>query len=172
MSIHVEIQARLSEGRLVEFETFVPIRRMLLLPTVFSAFSEAHDPDSDEAVDMTYVQADIENYITNGRVTVSFQKEPDATFRRLSPKRGKPPNVWEMRTQKPKPGSRLFGLFAAPNVFIGTDIQPRDMISKNFEAEMKAANSEWRKLFGCFQPLVSENHHDYITEKAHRLHER
>jgi hypothetical protein len=59
--------------------------------------------------------ADIGHFVEGGRVTEKLVKQLD------------PPKYehWELISRKPKPGLRVFGRFAKPDVFIGTHVLER-----------------------------------------------
>ncbi len=164
MSIQDEIKARLAENRLVEYEPLAPMsinRPIFLIPEVSERIVS---PLKDEAVEMAYVRADLDNFVGEGTVHLAFSAGPkNANFRRLHDKKRKSRKVWEMRTLSPKPGYRLFGLFAAQDVFVGVDLIPRDMV--DFEGDISRAKNVWQKLFGTYEPLVSEDINDYVSEK-------
>lgn len=170
MSIRDEIEARVGEGRLVEFATIPEMsvyRPVYLLPGVNA---EIVGPwgDEDEGVQMAYVRADLENFITNGRITTAFSRGPrSVNFRRLSERDRRRPTVWEVRTVNSRPQYRLVGLFAVQNVFIGTELVPRD--DMHFEDEQRRAKATWANLFGSYEPVTSENINEYISERVVHL---
>jgi len=170
MSIQCEIKARIDEGRLVEFETIPRIsiyRPVFLIPAVNDLITGPWDEQSDDANQMPYVRADLENFIANGYVSAAFGRGPRANFRRLEERKRMKPRVWEIRTMEPPPGHRLLGFFADQDVFVGVDLVPRDLI--DFEAGKTRAKSTWVSLFGSHEPVVSENINDYISENVVRL---
>ena len=67
----------------------------------------------------------------------------------------------------PHPGNRLYGFFAAQDVFVGVDLVPRDLT--DFGEDIRRAKAVWGSLFGSYEPIVSENINDYISERVVRL---
>ena len=170
MSIESEIKARVCEGRLVEFETIPKMsayRLVFLVPEVNSQIVGPWDEKSDDVVRMPYVRADLENFIANGYINAAFERGPKANFRRLEEKKGKKPRTWEIRTMEPPPGHRILGFFSTQDVFVGVDLVPRDLI--DFDADIRRAKATWFNLFGSYEPVISENIYDYISERVVRL---
>ena len=171
MSIRDEINARTAEGRIVEYEPLPPIsivRPVFLTANVSAQIYGPLDPDSDEAIEMSYVKADLDNFVGEGLIHITFSRGPkNANFRRLEVKKRKRPKVWEMRTLDPSPGHRLYGFFADQDAFVGVDLVPRDLA--DFDEDIDRANATWVSLFGSYEPVISENINDYISQRVVRL---
>ena len=161
MSIEDEITARIAEGRLIEFETTPPMskyRLVYLTPELNTRIVGPWEDDDPDRIHMPEVRADLENFIVNGKITTTYRKYPNTNFKRLQ---DRSKQVWEIRTMDPNPGSRMTGFFVLTDRFIGTDLMPRDEI--DFDLEINRAKACWRTLFTNYQPVVSENIHDYIS---------
>jgi hypothetical protein len=71
----------------------------------------------------------------------------------LKPLRPPPSHCWAFRANAPRPGSRLFGFFFAPSVFVGLALARRDLLNKGededraFEIQMRSALAKWRSIF-------------------------
>lgn len=170
MSIASEISARISEGRLVEFKPFAPSsmsRLVYLTPDINDQIKGPWESGSEEEAQMPYVLADLENFALGFWVLTALGRGPKVNFRRLEVRRRKRPETWEMRTMEPPPGYRLFGFFADADKFVGLHLVSKDLV--NNDEDMKHAQSKWRNLFGTFNPVVSENINDYISENVERL---
>jgi hypothetical protein len=171
MSIRDEINAQVTKEGLVEYVPLPPIsvyRPVFLTPDVSSQIYGPPNPDSDEAIEMSYVRADLDNFVGEGLVHMAFGRGPkSANFRRLEVTKRKRPKVWEMRTLEPSPGHRLYGFFAHQDVFVGVDLVPRDLV--DFDEDISRANATWVNLFGSYEPVTSENINDYISKRVVRL---
>lgn len=86
--------------------------------------------------------------------------------------------VWDIRSQDPRPGIRILGLFAKTDTFLGL-IPASRSVSTNFIqrgplgdrgsqewldiiAETKAL---WRRLMPMWAPVTGDNPSDYFSEK-------
>ena len=117
---------------------------------------------------MSFVREDLDNFVGEGLVHLAFSKGPkNANFRRLQEKKRKAQKVWAVRTLNPSPGNRLFGFFAAQDVFVGVDLVPRDLV--DFEDNIGRAKATWANLFGPYEPVVSEDINDYVSQRVVRL---
>lgn len=171
MSIRDEIERRVRDGALVAFEPNPPIswiRPVFLVPWINQQVTGPWKDRSDEAREMPEVRADLEHFVGGGNVPAAFGKRPSSVMlRRLSAPKRRAAGVWEIRTQTPRPGQRLFGFFAAPDVFVGVELLARDGI--DFNAVAQESWAKWHQLFPGDKPVISENIHDYITENVVRL---
>lgn len=79
---------------------------------------------------------------------------------------------WELKSRKPKPSLRVFGRFAAPDVYIGTHVVPRTelggMYSPEFEHEKLVCEDHYRDagLTEFFTDAPQFRYEAYITSNA------
>jgi hypothetical protein len=159
MSISDHIKQRVAEGRLVEVDPSSgspTVRPLFVLPSVWQAIEEPQDAAS--AYEMATVRSDLEHFAMGGHVSATFKPKPNAFLKRLKTNRN---DVWEIRIQRPA-RYRLFGFFADQDVFVGTEIWPRDDV--DFDDDIEHARKVWLELFPHHQPLISERIHDYVSE--------
>lgn len=113
--------------------------------------------------------AQAQAFLEGGSLTYSFNRRPDAMMRRLAPRKRKaPPDVWEMRIRYPRPGARIYGLFAGRNIFIGTEFVERDQTSGDMSAEILRSRAVWQNLFQGYPAIVSEQISEYLDAHVHK----
>lgn len=167
MSIDDEIRKLVDRGDLVEFDPMDKpsiYRAVFLLPDVNSQIVGPWEAGSYDEKEMPLVRRFIEHFMFGNIVTVSFQRSPKAGFRRLEDRANL---VWEMRILDPKPGNRLFGFFARADVFVGTQLVPRDDL--NFDEEIRTAKQIWKSLLPDEDPLLADGINAYISENAFKI---
>lgn len=169
MSITARIRQLERDRALIAIAPRSPFPCMRGLYITRSVHHELVDPQSALGVmgRQPYLLADLQYWVHGFLVTKDYLKPLDP-----------PPNgVFEIRSTAPDPHVRVFGLFAAPNCFVGTGIRWRSSLGNKkakgrkarkggqWIAEMNAAVREWREMFGtpCFKGATI---HDYVTEKC------
>jgi|SRR5579884_2959485 len=85
-------------------------------------------------------------------------------FKRL---KAPPPEVWEIRITEPVVQARVFGRFAAPDVFVATEAHTRGMLGRKGSSSWLAACGQcvqdWQRLFPGDQPYSGTTIHHYVT---------
>jgi hypothetical protein len=111
------------------------------------------------------LEADIGHFIEGGLVTEDLVKQ-------LKPWKYE---HWELRSRKPSPSLRVFGRFIAPDVFVGTYVQPRNLLggmwSPAFEHEKLVCERHWKEagLEEYFSAAADGYAYErYITDNAVR----
>ena|SRR5581483_2692929 len=124
-------------------------RPMFLVSDLYREIYECA-PNTEAGLRYARLQGDLERFVSGGPITDSY----------LSPIRPLARAVWEIRSRKPKPSLRVFGLFASVNIFIGTNHQSRPWLSDKVEWDRanRIARSEWRKLFEDQAPMQGALH--------------
>ena len=71
---------------------------------------------------------------------------------------------WVLAFRKPIPGWRLFGRFAAPKVFVGLHLVPREDAGDQVQYAEQARKmiQKWEKRFPGTEPFSSDNIDDYL----------
>lgn len=87
-----------------------------------------------------------------------------------------PPEIWEMRITTPQPQIRVFGRFAAPDMFIALLARNRDRLGAAREARgsrgagwqeaMYGCEAEWNRIFGGEEPFRGQCASGYVTSNA------
>ena len=120
MSIYDEIQARVQEQRLVMLLPAMAdtqLRREMYVSPDIAALFEAPWHDSVWEERCGYLRADLDRFL-DGTILAVAQKPYGSNtsyLKRLEPPRDE---VWEIRSRDPKPALRVFGRFAAKNIFV------------------------------------------------------
>lgn len=71
--------------------------------------------------------------------------------------------VWEFRSRPPPKGIRVFGRFAAFDVFIATNTALREKIDADFKREKEICKRRWRSLFEPYKPHSGTQLADYLS---------
>lgn len=160
MSIEDEIAHRVANGLLhnVRPTSGAWVREIVVTPELNQ---ELERYGEDERIGQ--LRAFLDVYLNNRRIVVGEGKSKLGDLKKLEGFH----EVWEFRSLSPRPSLRIFGRFAAKNLFIGTRLRPRillgeyDSIFWRFEA--KKCASRWRQLFQSYEPLERDTIHDYLT---------
>lgn len=119
--------------------------------------------DADEEIRWSRLRADLDSFV-EGRLIVVGR---NGYMKLLDPRREE---VWEIRSRSPKPSLRLFGRFAARDVFVALTWSARAPLagkgSLPWRDAIRACKAEWRKLFPTYQPLSGSDIHDYIADEV------
>ncbi len=115
------------------------------------------------------LRTDLEVFILGGVISVAERpfKGKSAYMKQL-----RPPveEVWEIRSRDPKPSLRVFGRFAATDVFVALAWSDRASLgaakSREWRDARERCKAEWRKLFPAFKPHSGRNLEDYISKGA------
>lgn len=85
--------------------------------------------------------------------------------------------VWDIRSQSPSPGLRVFGGFAETDCFVALTWRPRsrafggrdplaDRHSGEWDREIQAVRKQWKRLFRSIRPHTGEACHELVSENA------
>ena len=115
--------------------------------------------DSKVAARWAKLEADMAHFVEGGYVNWGLMKWLDPQSQ----------EVWELRSVRPRPSIRVFGRFAEPDVFIGTNLAYRADLkakwSKEFWDEIFECEKIWKGLTSS-SPFQGKEYTDYITENA------
>ncbi|MGU3668199.1 hypothetical protein ACLBX9_28775 [Methylobacterium sp. A49B] len=170
----IEIAVR--EGRLceliLEFDSD-PVRRGLFVyPQLRDDLARAR-----EIPRMGALKGDLEGFVIGQFQTLAMtpRKHKNAMMGRLSPPSA---GIWDIRSRRDPPGIRVFGGFAARDVFValnwhprsrrieGFDKEPLGDPQKSYAFELAALNAEdlWQEALPHLPRVVGENPDDYLSE--------
>lgn len=166
MSISEQIEALLADGMLVDFQPVLPglrLSRRLLLPSEMN--DQLRDPDKFPLrYELGRLQNDLERFVSGRPITFGVGKNKACMIKVLD---DWDEEVWEIRSRATRPGVRVFGRFAAPNIFVATGMT--DRAETDFDIEKRRCKSTWRKLFNTYPPLNGKKPSDYITHEIFDL---
>jgi hypothetical protein len=120
-----------------------------------------------ETVLMMKVRADLDIFSTGQLIVVASGKVNKGYMKHLTPPED---GIWEIRCRDPKPGIRVFGMFAQVDVLVVTNCKDRITLreegSREWRDELLRCKAEWRKLFHPHQPQCGLNINDYISDSV------
>jgi len=178
MSIRVEINNRIAEGRLFRLRPNVqsdPNERTVLMSVEIHELVSGPWPDGPMGIRCGYLRADLESFVANDVMTVCWDpfKARDAKIGRLYPIADE---VWDLRSQAPPPGLRVFCRFAEKDVLVALTCRPRSVPvpwlnklpllgsnSREWRHAIVECRREWNVLFPAHQPLSGVDLSDYIS---------
>lgn len=108
--------------------------------------------------DAGVLRSDLEGFILGRPVSFGVGRDKTCMLKVLSPWSDE---VWEFRSREEKPGARVFGRFAGPDIFVATGMM--DRADTDFRIEMRRCKAVWRQLFDTYPPHSSSDPHDYVT---------
>lgn len=111
--------------------------------------------------------ATFDTFLGGRLITIGGRNDKDAYMKFLEPEQEE---VWEIRSIDPKPSIRVFGRFAAKNVFVATNMGFRSDLggfgSIEFRAAMTHCKRAWSRCFHTWPPHKGKSAHDYISENV------
>ena len=168
MSIYDELLARVNERppRLYELQPQMPgtlaLRRMFLSEDLYRRTNEPW-----ESEEFGHLRALMERFVSGGRISLRFppSKSVQAHFALLDPIAE---GAWEIRSRESDPQLRVFGHFAKTDAFVALtwDQRPNLDTHEAWRFAIKASQSQWRRLFSPYKPLVGTNPNDYVSTKC------
>lgn len=167
MSILVDIQYRVTEGRLTKLSPLMSNARIrsIYLSSDVKSFFEGPWSSNKEAIRAGRARAILEDFVTGAEIVGRLppSKSVHTVIALLEPASEE---VWEFRIGDPKPGVRIFGRFADKDIFIGTSWSYRE--SFNTEKDWRdfgfeRCKTDWRNLFPAYSPHSGTSIHDYIS---------
>jgi len=173
MSIRDQIQMRLESGELRSVAPLMQGTRVRELYLSKDIFSRIDGPWEDISYERRFgrLRADLERFVTGGHIVACLvpYKAKTAYMGKLDAE-----EIWDIRSQDPRPGLRVFGRFAGRDVFIGLGWAPRsrDWAGKNplgprdsqeWKVEIAQCKREWHRLLHPYRPLEGNELGDYLS---------
>ena len=168
MLTHDAIERAKATGHLTPVAPMVnwsgTVRVILMCRPVVDAISEGRaTPEAGERQRWAALEATFSRFIEGGRVDANVMRQLN------EPKF----EHWEIKNRRPRPGMRVFGRFALPDVFVATHIKDRNglkgMNSLEYEMEKLVCEAHWAEA-GLLEPFTDSPHfryNAYITANAH-----
>jgi hypothetical protein len=139
---------------------FNQVRPIYMEPNLYARI---FGPSAEETKRMGFLEADLRRFIHGEKITVGHGEEPSCFLKPLNNCR----EVWEIRSRDPKPSLRIFGRFAAKDVFVATNMQHRTILdvirSRAWAVEIRRCITTWTRLFPYLEPHTGTNTHEYVT---------
>lgn len=172
MSIYVEINNRIGEGRLHDLAPALPgmpvVRRIVASVEISGlVLGPWTEPDWEERCN--YLRADFDRFITGQVIPVAagIIGGRHSFLKQLAPPRDE---IWEIRSRDPDPSIRVFGRFAAKDVFIALTWSKRPDLggpeSRAWRDACVECGTDWRNLFPAYDPVhgdTTRDFDDYVT---------
>lgn len=172
MSIRDDIRYWMDRGRL--FQVFPrlpgsPVNRVLLASEAVNRLMTGPWENANEEIRCGRLWADFDRFIEGRLISVSLNSpysKPRTTFMaRLDPPAD---DVIEIRSRDPRPGMRIFGLFADKDVFVALTWEYRENLGgprdKEFNREREICKAEWRKLFNTYPSINGSRIDEYFAD--------
>jgi len=178
MSIRDKIISRIRENRLFRlrpiFEGDAEERTVLMSQEINEMVSGPW-PNGPMGIRCGLLRADLESFVHGDRITVNWDpfKARDAKMGRLDPIADE---VWDVRSQEPSPGLRVFCRFAEKDVLVALTCSPRSISvswldrlpllgrdSRQWRDAIIECKHDWNTLFPAYEPLRGDSLDDYIT---------
>lgn len=170
MSIREQIQTALDAGWVVNLLPTlpsIPHWRVIFMTRRLSDELEQHLEDPTTMVRAAELLATFDTFLGGRLVTIGGRNDKHAYMKLLEPEQEE---VWEIRSIDPKPSIRVFGRFAAKDVFVATNMGFRSGLggfgSIEFRAAMTHCKREWSRCFYTWPPHKGKSVHDYISENV------
>jgi hypothetical protein len=169
MSILSQINVLAQQGRLYRLPLSDPgavQRRILYVSLDIDESLNRHWTDPKQGIRWGSLRADLENFIQASRIQVpsDSRRAKAAYMGRLQPDADE---VWDIRSRDPRPGMRVFGRFAAKDLFVGLIWAERpslhDFDSEEFTRAARKCKTDWTNLFHPYPPLRGRYPDDYIS---------
>ena len=180
MSIRDQIQSALAEQRLRTLPRRVqsdPVERVMLIGD--EIWQLLHGPFTSPAHSerIGALHADLEAFVRGDAVSLALTpfQHGVAYMGRLDPK-GQA--TWDIRSRDPDPGLRVFGRFAARDIFVALSWAPRSIRlswSKrvpladrrlNWRLQILECEEQWNLVLPGAVPLVGKEVKDYVSANA------
>ncbi len=173
MSIYVEINDRVNEGRLFQLPPLIPPDpgtkpRYLFVSPEVNALLVGPWENRDWMSRCAFLRADLDRFSQGGLIPIAsgpFLKGRTAYVRQLFRWRDE---VWEIRSRDPKPGIRVLGRFADTDLFIALTWRRRPDLkgprSREWRDAIVGCKTEWRNLFPAYSPKTNDPQNVYPTD--------
>ena len=173
MSIHEEINNRVSEGRLFLLEPSLPgisVERPMFVSAELQKLLFGPWKSHEQERRWNRLRADLDTFVEGRRISVALRpyKARTAYMAQLDSINDE---VWEIRSRDPKPGIRVFGRFAETDLFVALTWWWRSDLkgpkSKQWRSAREGCKAEWRKLFPTYPAQSGTQISDYISTKTY-----
>ena len=160
MSIKQEVASLVDGGKLRLVTPKVPsdrsLRKLYLTKELFDKVYEEKEGLSEIEMFANLI-ADLEVFVTSETIDLGY-------LWCLEPSKD---GIWEIRSTRQEPQIRVFGVFAAKNIFVGTHHKLRGELgnknSEQWKIEIRRAKSIWRNLFPAYTHKKTDDLNQLFT---------
>jgi hypothetical protein len=170
MSIQDEIDAHIVGKRLFSLSSAIRSEgtgRDLILNSDVMAITRLDGGwTSNQRYRLAKARGELDRYTTGRRISLMLRPKrgPTAFLKRLDPVNRE---VWEIRCCEPKPGVRVVGRFAEPNLFIGLCWEFRESLrGTEWDALCDRCLNEWQRLFPSRAAHNGRSVYDYVSRNV------
>jgi len=180
MSIRDQINIRLNENparlfRLKPLNEKDPKRRTVLMSQEIAGLVYGPWTLGPMGNRCARLRGDLENLITAEHITVCWEpfEGRNEQIGKLCPVRDE---IWDLRSQDPPPGLRVFFRFAERVTFVALNCAPRSLEvpwlnripllgreTRQWRDAMVECGAQWRNLFPTYDPHTGSNINEYLT---------
>ncbi len=160
MSIEQAISSRVNDGSLKLVIPMAPSDRLLRsLYLTRELYDEVYEEKESliEQKMFSILIADLEVIVNSDTIDPQY-------FRCLEPRKA---GIWEIRSTRQEPQIRIFGAFAAKNIFIATHYKLRDELGRKhsgqWELEIKHTQRTWSELFPAYTHKKTSDRNQLYT---------
>jgi len=167
MSIQAIIIERCKEGLLFPIEPSIPsdsiVRGLYASKEVYERLLNYSDTSGAWGT----VKATMDDFVSGRLISVGYEGRRHKSTHKMALLEPKHNGVWEIRVTKPRPAIRIFGQFAAKDLFIVLEWGERKALgefgSKEWKTITRNCKAQWRRLFNPYNPLLEEDENDYLS---------
>lgn len=173
MSILDEVNKRLDEGRLYsvpqKFRSpwYPPGRTIYATGSIKTLVSGIGTTSQEERDRVAELWADLDDFLSGDRMDLRPLDSSDNEFAKMALLEPSSDEVWEYRSVAPSPAFRIFGSFAAKDVFVALTWARRKDLGPKYSKEWRAAiqefKEEWEINFGNVKPFSGSYPDDYFA---------
>lgn len=156
MSIKDDLFTAVQNGVVVRLTPYIsrdrPLRALLMHSEGMEEIVNLEHGDDDWTQRLWELRADLEHFIFSPNIDCNY----------LKPLNPRSKGVYEIRSRRPKPSIRVFGMFIAKDVFFITHYAKRAELGggwKNheFKQEIHKCRAAWRTVFPGYAAKISES---------------
>lgn len=157
----------LRAGDLVERQPLRPLganRRRVIVTREIDAVLNSNAPYFPRST----AEGLIGRFIAGQFITISRRRETEADFKLVIGV----DEVWSMCFRTPRPGGRLLGRFAEPDIFVGLGLHLREELGgARYLKRAEEVVGAWNDRLGTVAPFRSANNLDYLNYVSRDLDE-
>ncbi len=173
MSILDEVKKRFDEGGLYsvpqQFQSvwYPPKRTIFATGSIKTLINGIGTTNQEERIRVAELWADLDYFLSGDRIDLRPFDSLDNEYAHMALLEPPSDEVWEYRSVAPSPAFRIFGSFAAKDVFVALTWARRKDLGPKYSKEWRAAiqefKEEWEIYFGNVKPFGGSYPDDYFA---------